>query len=723
MNRLIFLLILIPQSLLAQFAYEIDQTISVNAASEMLTQPWGGGVNAVQVNTLDLNNDATNDLVLFDRTANKILTYLLVGNQYSYAPEYEFFFPSDIKNFMQLRDFDGDGRKDIFTGNIFGIKVYRNTTYANEFLSWTHVTFFNITEAPRSDVILTKGFSAKLNLQINFDDLPSIVDIDHDGDLDIVCMTFSGAGKIELHKNFSKERYNTLDSLDFERITQSWGQVTECGCGIFAFNNQPCNGGARQLHAGGKALLALDVDNDADVDLLFSESTCNELFWLKNEGTSENALFAQAEIFPNTFQTNGLYPVPFFEDVDVDGTQDLVISPGVFTRSDEETNFSNSFHFYKNTGSNINLVLNVPDEGYLQKSMIDVGENAVPAFFDYDADGDYDLFISSLGKENAAGAFIGSIYLYKNVGSSASPTFQFETDDYAALSQFQLYNIKIQFADINADGKIDLTFTATDIATVTGLYYMLNTSNNGLQVGSTLGTTPVTILFNENVHLTEINDDGSRDLLIGRVDGSVEYWKKTHSASQHEWLLQNAAYLGLGETLSRQNPSMLTADLNGDSKLDLALTNQRGVIQILSDFKTNTDFSEAESNLVQNSLTKQYEDRNLGGRIWLTAAKLTESEPLIFVGNMLGGLQVLRSTTFENNFEVYPNPQETSGKIFVETTRSGTVQLFDTLGKMHSAYAVLKGTNEIDLPLLEAGVYLLQFRGEGKTLTRRIVVY
>jgi hypothetical protein len=60
----------------AQFTYKLDQSIVVEADGKTLTLPWAGGLNSVQVNTMDLNDDDNQDLVLFDRTTNKILTFL-----------------------------------------------------------------------------------------------------------------------------------------------------------------------------------------------------------------------------------------------------------------------------------------------------------------------------------------------------------------------------------------------------------------------------------------------------------------------------------------------------------------------------------------------------------------------------------------------------------------------------------------------------------------------
>ena len=103
-----------------------------NQAGTELLMPWAGGLNAAQYNIMDLNEDGQDDLVIFDRTADKIITFLNEDNQYRYAPEYQNYFPSDITNWLLLRDFNCDGKKDIFTGNSLGIKVYTNVTAPGE---------------------------------------------------------------------------------------------------------------------------------------------------------------------------------------------------------------------------------------------------------------------------------------------------------------------------------------------------------------------------------------------------------------------------------------------------------------------------------------------------------------------------------------------------------------------------------------------------------------
>jgi hypothetical protein len=718
MLRLLILLLALSLHAAAQVAYERSASIPVFITpDQLLSRAWDGGLNAVQVNTLDLNNDGAQDLVLFDRTANKILTYLATNNEFVYTPELEAYFPNDLINFVLLRDFNNDGRKDIFTGNVFGIKVYENTAANGQLPSWRHFTFATPAGGV-SPVILTTGFSGKINLQLQFDDLPAIDDVDGDGDLDILVMSFSGNGTIEFHKNIS-----ATTVPDFVRVTQQYGNVTECGCGVFAFNGQLCNASARTRHAGGKALLTMDVDGNGAADLLFSESACDAVHVLKNTGTSDSPIFLQVETFPSDFQSNGLYPVPFFEDLDGDGMRDLLISPGVYTRSDEETSFDASMHLYKNACSTSNPLLSFIRPDFLQNNMIDVGENAVPAFFDYDGDKDLDLFVGSLGIKRPSGNFVGSIYLFENTGNASQPSFQLATTDFNRLSGYNLYNLRPQFADITGDGIQDLVFTGTSADQKTSLYYIRNTSSTSLVLDDFLINTSISLFFNENVHATEINGDGSRDLLIGRSTGAVEYWRG-RGTNPPSWQLENSGFLGIGVSTARQNPSITIGDFDADGKNDFLLGDQTGTIHALSNFKSVTSFTNAFTDWLFNPLTQQFSPQNLGSRVWPTLAKLSATEnPYLFVGNVMGGLQVFESRAVETSLEVFPNPLSLPDKLSVQTNSSGQLVGFDALGRQVFSYSLNKGTTKLTLPIVETGVYLLRLTANNSSTIRRIVIY
>jgi len=139
-----------------------------------------GGLNATQYSTTRLNDDARDDLVVFDRTTEKISTFVAIDNPsgtgiaWQYAPEYEAVFPT-VRNWMLLVDYDGDGRKDFFTNESSGIRLLRNES-ANGRPVFRLIT----------DAIITEGYSAKQPLYVSNTDTPAILDYDDDGDVDLL---------------------------------------------------------------------------------------------------------------------------------------------------------------------------------------------------------------------------------------------------------------------------------------------------------------------------------------------------------------------------------------------------------------------------------------------------------------------------------------------------------------------------------------------------------
>jgi hypothetical protein len=733
MYRIVLLLILLSTSALhAQFTYVLDQTVPVkDLQGNTLDLAWAGGLNAAQYNSIDLNGDGKDDLAIFDRMANKVITFVNQNNQYQYAPEFETLFPDEITNWLLLRDYNCDGKKDIFTGDIFGMKVYTNTTQSGESLSWKPFLFYVGPGIPKSEALLTLGFSGKVNLQLQYDDLPSIVDADGDGDLDIFNMRYQGKGTMEFHQNFSKERYGSCDSLDFQRMTQTWGNFTECECGEFAFNNADCPpSGGRTKHAGGKSLLLMDSDGDADLDVLFSEASCTVLYLLKNEGNNSNPVINSASSFPSTKPVNFVvFPAAFYEDVDFDGTKDLIATPNIFSRVYFDSELNNSNWLYKNSGSTSSPAFTLVQKNFLQDRMIDIGDNAIPAFADYDGDGDYDMFISQYASQNT----IATISLYQNSGSATTPEFTLIDEDYLRFSEAFFVNLKIQFADINSDSKTDLVFTATSLGSGrTNLYYLANKSNTTFDFSNqTVEAADFSINTAENILVADINLDGLTDLLVGKTNGALQYWKNNGPAGSLNYSLENGAYLNQGSSVLRQNLSPSIADLNGDGKSDLMLGDQYGKITIVSDFRQASDLSNAETEIIFNPITSLYQTQNLGGRIWPTTINLFNSNrPVIVAGTILGGIRLLRNDEGvelpeKPVIEIYPNPISKEDVLTIIPDRAVQMQVYSAVGQKLSEPIRIDGNEIFSLKVsqLSAGMYILRFSVNDTFVAKRIIIY
>ena len=719
-----------PLALQAQFTYILDQSIPIRQLSgDELSLAWAGGINAAQFNTMDLNNDGADDLVLFDRMASKVITFISRESTYIPAPEYENLFP-EINNWLLLRDYNCDGKKDIFTGDVLGIRVYRNTSGDGD-LSWEHHLFNTGFPGAKSNVILTQGSENKVNLQLQFDDLPSIGDVDGDGDVDILNIQYAGH-TVEFHQNLQVESHLPCDSLEYKRVTRNWGDFRECECGSFAFNGAACppNSGGRTQHAGGKSLLAIDINGDQQQDILFSEAECTTLYSLTNEGTTLNPVINNFSSYPPGSPANFvIFPAAFYEDVDFDGNKDLIATPNIFTREYLNSNLRNSTWFYKNTGTSSHPVFSTVKRNFLQEDMLDVGDNAVPAFFDYDADGDFDLFISN----HSGDAYTSTVYLYENTGSQSSPSFTLANEDYFGFSNSRFYNLKMQFADINSDQKTDLVFTATNFDNYfTNLYYLPNKSTSILDFSSAeIQTVDFDLTSTENIYVTDVNNDGLADILAGRSEGNLEYWKNDGITGSPSFVQEDESFLGLDSSPLRQNLACAADDLDGDGRTDLLLGDQTGILQVFPDFQ-NADLNGSPplSDVIFNPLLELYSDKNLGGKIWPVVVNLfNATRPAITVGNGLGGLHLLRhdegtSLAEDPEVNIYPNPIAKDEVLNIQADRSGSLQIISVLGQQLSPTVLIKA-NQIHryaVPSLASGLYLMKFTSGDKTHAQRLII-
>lgn len=727
-------LLLMPLAAMAQFTYTLDASIPVqNSEGEDLSLAWAGGLNAVQFNTMDLDGDGQEDLVLFDRMAGKVITFIVSEGQHVPAPEFEELFPEGIYNWVLLRDFNCDGKKDIFTGDVLGIKVYRNVTSTPGVLLWEQHLFETGFSGARSQVLLTENPATgiKVNLQLQFDDLPSINDVDGDGDIDILNIQYTGR-TVEFHRNMRVENGLPCDSLEYVRITRAWGNFSECGCGLFSFDGKPCddNHGGRTQHAGGKSLLTLDINGDQVQDLIFSEAECTRLFALPNNGTVDDPVINSFAPFSEAKPANFvIFPAAYYEDVDMDGKKDLITSPNIFSKEFLNSDLNHSTWFYKNTGTDLNPSFSFMQDDFLQARMIDVGDNAVPAFTDIDGDGDFDMLVSS----HSSPEFTSTVRLYENTGSAAAPAFKLVADDFLGFSDSRFFNVKIQIVDINSDQTQDLVFSATHFDTYeTHVYYFKNKSQSILDVGGVaLEQLDFSLTSSENVYFNDINGDGLPDLLAGRSEGNLEYWKNNGIPGAPSFVLEDNRYLGLEPSPLRQNLAAAVADLDADGKVDLVLADQTGKLSIVTDFKNFTGTAEDfHRDIVFAKSRSAYTQKNLGGKTWPAVVNLFNSnKPAIAVGNILGGIHILkhdegRSLPEIPEVQIYPNPALLNDVLHIRADRQGTAEIISLLGQQLSTPVVI-AANQVyryTLPPLAAGLYLLKFTSNGKSHAHRFVI-
>jgi uncharacterized protein (DUF2141 family) len=705
--------------------------------NDTLTNAWAGGLNSAQYSTIHLNADDQEDLVVFDRSSDKVTAFIAEkkGNvfRYRHAPYYELLFPQ-MRNWMLLADYDDDGRKDIFTYTTFGIKVYHNELINGK-----------ITWKPVADPINTFGFSSEINLEVSSADMPAIADMDNDGDLDILTSDLATGHRVELHQNQSMEIYGHADSLNFKRIENCWGHmeaVESCAQYKFGITCNASQGGRqvspyRTLHSG-STLLTLDLNGDGNKDLLMSHISCAKLSTLLNKGTTLQALFTEANMAsPDSKPITFSFPAAFYEDLDFDGKKDLIITPNVPDNEAGTLNMRESNWLYKNTGTAQVPVFTYQQADFLQSSMLDVGEHAFPALSDYDGDGDLDLFIGHSGIPGA-GRLVASLFLYENTGTTTTPVFTFKTDDYLNLSSLGFSHFKPLFVDMTGDNQSDLVLSSTYYTGNTiasELNYFVNTAPRGQLFQFQLSNKkkiPFNLRRVENPFFFDINKDGKLDILLGKNLGELEYYRNSGTNADPTYVLDNPAFGGLPLSTLDRSQAPLLADLDQNGTPEMIIGDRSGRLKIFADITNDiTAAFQPITNIIRDSLSQTYTSAKLGSYIYPTAGDLTgDGLPDLLIGSVSGGISILRNTSNEGghgpgatgNQQVYPNPAR-GDYVYLRSTQNSEARIFTTIGQQMSRIT-LSANRETPVYVgsWPAGMYLIKITSTAGTVSKKLMI-
>jgi hypothetical protein len=741
------------------FSFRWDNSAKVVSNGVLLSNPWAGGLNSAQFSKMHLDNDGVEDLVIFDRGNHQITTFLAVKNgnstTWKHTPKYETLFPNDVLYWVLLVDYDRDGRKDLFTSTTAGIRVFRNIANANGF-SWQLI----------ANPILTQGFSGNINLYVPSTDLPSITDIDDDGDIDIVTFDFTGAS-VELHQNFSKEQ-NSSSPFVFRKMTTNWGRFAATSfCDKYDLNLDPADApaqisepvrtnpstlqeamaslaNARVQHAGNTMWVG-DIDGDGLKDFLHGHIACDNVTKLKNTGgNGMKALISSIESnFPTQTPINfPIFPSVYVEDLDGDGIRDLIASPSsTDITSNALINLRQSNWFYRNEGTDVQpkFVYRQPD--FLQDGMIDLGENTAPALMDVDGDGDLDLFVGYGGIRTSTGYRAG-IHFYRNIGNSTQAQFELVTTDFLNLSNRLLsaenvlmVNTKPFFADLNGDGTTDFGFWASTFKGV-DIRFVPNTAPRGraMQFDTTRLTklvNPQNLVNGENLLYYDIDQDGKLDVLVSKNSGNVEFHSNIGSTLTPKYELKNETFGGLDVDFEKRSQGMVAADLNGDRQPELILADLSGKLRVYQNFTKADALLKSDSSLIFNEFGNKTEFFKIGMGLFPAVGDLDGDQlPELLIGSNTGGIKFLKNTSpkatvpIENlQFMVFPNP--TSNFLYVQVPAMGQLDLYSITGQFIQSQSVTQIVTEstFDISNLPIGVYVVRFiTTDGSKATQKVVV-
>ncbi len=410
------------------FNLEIDDLLPQN-------KPFGN------MKFTDINDDGDYDLFFNSSSIphqNSIFYFENIGDSaiFDFQLTNEHYFDFDVweapaLKLIETRDIDNDQDQDFFVGFIDG-PVY-------EYLN------IGTSDSARWNLD-TKNF---LDIDVRFISYPQFVDIDHDYDLDLITIgshaplwpgvtdvvplwLFENMG--DLFSPILKYRTSYLDSIS--GVTQ------------FCF---------------------ADIDADGDYDLFTGNTDYeNRIRFYRNVGTPDSASFFLEDsgiVAVNGSGANA--PAPLLADMDNDGDLDMLVSERETVNPTEP-----AFNFFRNIGDSVNPVWNYESDDYfsLPYGVYDV--------WDFDADGDLDLFA---GSNFYTG---GNTLIFENTGTPDSANYVFKSIIDSLYLDPMLHGYgTISLVDIDADGDKD-AFLGT---TLGGIFFFRNDGVVGIKkLGETI---------------------------------------------------------------------------------------------------------------------------------------------------------------------------------------------------------------------------------------------
>lgn len=731
--------VLLSSGLLAQTAYRLSASSNPPRIYEGDgTLPFGfaTGMQASIFNNLDYDLDGVLDIVVTDKNTGGSLVF--IGNGDSIQPDYTYLSGADdvlprSGKFLKIRDYNNDGWPDIFTGT-HSVRLYENVGNKDDGHRF---------EIKKYTVPYLRDNKAE-PIKIADGDTPDFVDVDNDGDLDILAFNETG-DLVWYYQNISTD----IDEPKFEIRSECWGSFQEEGLNNNIILGRSCEN--RQFKTGqhpGSKLLAYDEENDGDIDLLISDLAYPNVVKLKNgrveEKHSIDTMTSQVDKYPDY---DAKIDVPYFPllslcDVNFDGAQDLIAS------SSSASPVSNGLIWmYENTKQK-GYRFSLKEKSFLQSGMLDLGIHTIPALYDMDGDGDHDLVVGAINHidKDPTKEQESEVWLFENIGNDKRPIYESAEASIRNKNGAEVF-MSPAFGDIDNDGVADLV-----VGTGSGFVLVFK---NSAKKGEPMILNQVkdidVKLINAQPFVYDYDNDETADLIVGSENGRIAYFKGkgnldfeliTEEFGQIKTGAEFYTYTRDGEgnkidstkrysPVGASRPVLLDFDKNG--KVDLLCGSAWGRLYFypdISDKPENTfkrDVNIYRSNILLSNYNKVFGQYITPYPIQIDG----DDHASVILGHSLGGLEFLQGgmapvsvpepSSEKLHFSIYPNPANESitvkGKF-----QTATLRVYDMQGTQVQVVRKVQANNSLDITNLADGLYMVQAESQNARSSKRLLI-
>jgi len=739
------------------FSYSNHVKFLKPGTNDTLAFPFIGGLNAPQFSQIDLDGDNVKDLFVFDRDGNIKLTFLFKDGKYVYEPKYESMFP-ELTDWVLLVDYNCDGKPDIFTevnGKVkpepekyilyAGIRSIKNVSTTPGELKWL--------QDKNQLYDMGVGLNPPTNISFASSDIPSLADIDNDGDMDILCFPL-GKNVITYYQNMSKELGYNCDSLKFTFRDEAWGYASYLvnGHGFWLGDNSPYFRNYKTKMHNGTTMLLLDRDGDGDKDLIYGDISFNTLLSVENGRTlnklGRDSLISQDTIFPkNTKQAIvETFPAAYSVDVDNDGKKDLIIT----TNAHEGSENTNHISFYKNTGTSSVPSYSFIKSNFLIEETIDNGSKSIPVFVDIDNDGDKDLILATHGSYKQTQNNSDRMVLYKNITDSLNPVYVLTDTNFLNINAgtTQINELHPAFGDLNGDGKPDLI-----IGDINGYIHYYENQSSGPNISfSKISANYFNIYCGTFVtpQLVDLNKDGKLDLVMGRKNGTIVYYQNT-GTSEIPNFSSSPTIDSLGKVITGESfdvsgtkyyldgySTVHVCDIDNDGNWEMLVGCESGEVFLYRDVKPNPNaIFEIIDKIYNDNGSTENQSYKFGKRTAAAVSDLNgDGTKDMIIGNNRGGIRFYTSKVTGvisgiksiakpfSDLKIYPNPAQQ--ELYVETGSSLVFlnyQILNCIGQKLQEGELDPNTNLINLRNLENGLYFITFyANNGNSEVKKFII-